>query len=41
MIHLTTKITLYIFITAFFTELHPERDHTELHQVWHDTLAPT
>ena len=25
----------------FLIELHPERDHTKLHQVWHDTLAPT
>ena len=25
----------------FFHELHPDHDHTKLHQVWHDTLATT
>ena len=39
-INFTTETILYIPTTAFTDELHPERDHTKIQQVWHDALAP-
>ena len=40
-INFTTEIVMYIPTTAFLIEVHPKHDHTKLHNVWHDTLAPT
>ena len=40
-INFTTNNVLYIPKIAFSMILYPERNHTELHLAWHDTLAPT
>ena len=41
MIHFTMETALYIPTIAFSIELHPKRDRTKPHLVWHATLVPT